>query len=430
MSKRSASAGAAPQEQEPGDSRERLVEIRCGFAEMAQREAEAAAGRVDEARRIHEEQVTALAKARAGVDPVVTQTAKETAHSSFRAAVAAAWSRRQVEAAAGAWLSEINRINAETRAQAVLIERGQAAVPELQVQIARLSDTAEASAAMAASAMEACRAARAALEVPTEAQIAPVPADGAWTPEVAELAARAAARAAGTGTSAAAPTPPTMTPPVPAGSPDTTEAPVASTVEDDGSSPGSLFIDLSAPHPQVIIRLLRRDGKTLNALVDHLAGGDPVARSTWQINLSNFVDAIVAAAIDDTCFEFSPGNQFWDQFPAADSREIARGLAALGFRYDGFEGFVDGRVPSQRDLALALGQVGLLPVKVRHWPSAEDATQLFRGVTVSADRFVAVRAPDLTLGELVRLLGRRAEALADLWNEWPRCRPLLFSTGL
>lgn len=430
MSKRSAPAGATPQEQEPGDSRERLVEIRCGFAEMAQREAEAAAARVDEARRIHEEQVTALATARAAVDPVVTQTAKEAAHSSFRAAVAAAWSRRQVEAAAGAWLYEINRINAATRAQAVLIERGQAAVPELQAQIARLSDTAEASAAMAASAMEACHAARAALEAPTKAQIAPVPADGAWTPEVAELAARAAARVAETATSAAATTPPTPTPPVPAGSPDTTEAPVASTVEDDGSSPESLVVDLSAPRPQVIIRLLRRDGKTLNALVDHLAEGDPVARSTWQMNLSNFVDAIVAAAIDDACFEFSPGNQFWDQFPAADSREIACGLAALGFRYDGFEGFVDGRVPSQRDLALALGQVGMLPVKVRHWPSAEDAAQLFRGVAVSADRFVAVRAPDLTLGELVRLLGRRAEALADLWNEWPRCRPLLFSTGL
>ena len=430
MSKKSAPAGATPPEQEPGDSRERLVEIRCGFAEMAQREADAAAARVAEARRLHEEQVAALAAARAGVDPVVTQTSKEAAHAAFRAAVASARSRRQVEAAAGDWLCEINRINAETRAQTLLIERGKAAVPELQAQIARLSDTAEASAAAAAAAMEACRAAQAILGAPTAPPTAVVPADGAWTPEVAELAARAAARAAEAGASAAAPTPPTPIRLVPAGSAAASTAPAASTVVEDGSLPDSLWIDFNAPHPQVIIRLLRRDGKTVNALVDQLAGNDQVARSRWQMNLSDFVDSIVAAAIDDAYFEFTPGNPFWDQFPAAESREIARGLAALGFRYDGFEGFVDGRVPSQRDLALALGQVGLLPVKVRHWPSAEEAVQLFRGVVVSADRFVAVKAPALTLGELVRVLGRRAEALADLWNEWPRCRPLLFSTGL
>ena len=32
---------------------------------------------------------------------------------------------------------------------------------------------------------------------------------------------------------------------------------------------------------------------------------------------------------------------------------------------------------------------------------------------------------DLTLGELVSMLGRRADGLADLWNQWGRIRPLL-----
>jgi len=427
MREESAAADAMPKEAESGDRRQRLVEIRCGFAEMAQREAEAAAARVTEARRLYEDQSAALAKAQAEVDPGVAQKAKEKARSSFRAAVASARSRGQVETAAVAWLADINRINAESRAEMVRIERGHAAVRDLQAQIARLSDTAEANAAIAAAATEACRAARAALTALAAAQAAQ--SDGAWTPEVAELAAEAA-RAAEARTPPAAPTPPAATPPAPVVSSAAPGTPPGYTVAEDRSSPDSLIIDLSAPHPQVIIRLVRRDGKTLNALVDHLAGGDPAARSGWQMNLSDFVDSIVAAAIDDACYEFARGNPFWDQFSAAECREIARGLAALGFRYDGFEGFVDGRVPAQRDLALALGQVGLLPVKVRHWPSAEEAAQLFRGVAVSADRLVAVRAPALTLGELVRLLGRRAEPLADLWNEWPRCRPLLFSTGL
>jgi hypothetical protein len=136
----------------------------------------------------------------------------------------------------------------------------------------------------------------------------------------------------------------------------------------------------------------------------------------------------VAAAIDEGWFVFDAGNPFWDQFRASESHEIARGLAALGFRYDGFGAFVDGRVPTGRDLALAIGQAGLLPVKIRYWPSADEATRLFAGVHVSADRFLATRAPALTLGEMVRMLGRRSELLADLWNNWPRCRPLLFST--
>jgi hypothetical protein len=31
---------------------------------------------------------------------------------------------------------------------------------------------------------------------------------------------------------------------------------------------------------------------------------------------------------------------------------------------------------------------------------------------------------------MVRLLGRRADLLADLWNDWDRVRPLLFATNL
>jgi hypothetical protein len=281
---------------------------------------------------------------------------------------------------------------------------------------------------MAVAAMDACRAARA--ELATSGLLPPAPpVDGAWTPEVARLAEAAAERKTAEALAGT-----TVPEPEMAAAGEAVTAPVAP----DGAgqdatpvlSPAWLAIDLGSLHPQVIVRLVRRDDQIMGALADKLAGSDPTDRARWQLNLSTFVDSVVAAAIDEVCFEFGPGNAFWDQFTAAESREIARGLAALGFRYDGMGGFVDGRVPTNRDLAMAVGQAGLLPVKIRHWPSAEEAANLLQGVHVSADTFIAARAPALTLGELVRMLGRRAEYLPDLWNDWPRCRPLMFSTGL
>ena len=44
---------------------------------------------------------------------------------------------------------------------------------------------------------------------------------------------------------------------------------------------------------------------------------------------------------------------------------------------------------------------------------------------MAATEHLASAAGDLTLGELVAMLGRRADGLADIWNEWGRIRPLL-----
>jgi hypothetical protein len=166
----------------------------------------------------------------------------------------------------------------------------------------------------------------------------------------------------------------------------------------------------------------------LSALVDRLADVDPASRRHWQLLLSSFVDALAAAAIDESFFEFPPGDAFWGLFSPEEAREVARGLAALGFRYDGLGEFADGHVPAQRDLALAVGAAGLLPVRIRFWPQATETAALFRGVRVATDLFVAERAPALTLGEVVRILGRRAEQLTELWNNWPRVRPVLLTT--
>ena len=53
--------------------------------------------------------------------------------------------------------------------------------------------------------------------------------------------------------------------------------------------------------------------------------------------------------------------------------------------------------------------------------------ELFREVTVAADEYVWEAAGGLTLGELVSLLGRRADGLAEVWNEWGTIRPILLS---
>ena len=82
-------------------------------------------------------------------------------------------------------------------------------------------------------------------------------------------------------------------------------------------------------------------------------------------------------------------------------------------------------MPSQRDLSLALGYAGLDPMRMRHWPNETEMAALFRDVAVAADEHLAIEAGDLTLGELVTMLGRRADGLAEVWNEWGRLRPLL-----
>jgi hypothetical protein len=411
---------------EPAGGRRRLVETRCGLAEMARKEADTAAQRVVEAKRLYDEELAALSSAKAVIELAETHEAKDAAHRDFRAAVAAARNRRQVEAAATVWLNEINRINGQGRVARAHIRRERETVDLLLTRLIRLSDLAEASAVMATAATQACIAARAALDAadPDEATVAVEVRAGASSAE--DLAVAAPPVEPPPVEPPPVEPPPVEPPPVepPSVQPPSAEPPA-------GESPPAtdgLVVDIRASEPQMITRLMRREGRTLSILVDRLAGNEPAARSGWQLLLSNFVDSVAAAAIDEGFLEFPKESPFWDQFSRAEIREVARGLTALGFRYDGFGAFADGRVPTRRDLAVAVGAAGLLPVRIRHWPTPDEAALLFRGVSASADAFIAVKAPALTLGEMVKLLGRRAEPLADLWNDWARVRPLLFST--
>jgi hypothetical protein len=64
-------------------------------------------------------------------------------------------------------------------------------------------------------------------------------------------------------------------------------------------------------------------------------------------------------------------------------------------------------------------------MRIRHWPTETEMTELFHDVQVAAAEHLARAAGDLTLGELVSMLGRRADGLAEVWNHWGRIRPPL-----
>jgi hypothetical protein len=174
-----------------------------------------------------------------------------------------------------------------------------------------------------------------------------------------------------------------------------------------------------------IVRLLRGDRTAMQEAVAALAGDDPGERRRWQLALSDLVDALLADAIANSALEYPTDHPFWGPFNRSQSRDITAALSSLGYRFDGLGGWVDDRYPSQRDLSLALGYAGLDPMRMRQWPNESEMVELFRDVQVAAAEHLAGAAGGMTLGELVAMLGRRADSLTEIWNVWGRVRPVL-----
>jgi hypothetical protein len=177
----------------------------------------------------------------------------------------------------------------------------------------------------------------------------------------------------------------------------------------------------------VIIKLLRGDREALGRLVAQLGGDDADERRRWQKEIGGLLEAVVARSMEASAFDFPTEHPFWGPFTRSQCRDIVAALASLGYKHDGFGSWADDRMPSQRDLSLAVGYAGLDPMRIRHWPSEAEMADLLREVTVAADEYLWEAAGTLTLGELVSLLGRRADALTELWNEWGLVRPLLLA---
>jgi hypothetical protein len=152
---------------------------------------------------------------------------------------------------------------------------------------------------------------------------------------------------------------------------------------------------------------------------------DPERAPHWLRLVMALINAIQADAIEAAALEFPDDHLFWSRFSLSQARDVVRALASLGYRLDGRGGWVDDRGPTKRDLSLAVGYAGLDPMRIRQWPDENASRSLVSDVRVAADEYLAGNAGDLTLGEMVTMLGRRADGLADLWNQWGTIRPLL-----
>jgi len=384
----SADAVAAPGATERCAEERRVAAERCELATRARARAEEAANALRLAQREYDSLEAAAEDAAQRGDPRAIRAAKEEAQRAFRAASRAAANAEAVEAAARDWLREINRINAEAREAVAAAARERAAASAVGATLERLGLEADAARIGADTAEAACVAARAAVAECDERQaIDP----GAF-----------------------------LLPPLP-------PAPAADRADADERPEADevLGIAMEAGATPRIFRLLSGDRSAMTTLVAALAAGHPDQAPHWQELVTTLVDAILADAIESSALDFPADHPFWGPFSLSQAREIVHALASLGYRFDGRGGWMDDRVPSQRDLSLALGYAGLDPMRVRHWPDEAGSRVLFSEVRVAADEYLAVNAGDLTLGEMVSMLGRRADALAELWNQWGTIRPLL-----
>jgi hypothetical protein len=363
-----------------GEAR-RIADERCELATRARAQAAAAEEAHRATQRAYDDHETAMAEAAAAADARAVREAKDQAQARFRAGRAGARTAADIENAAREWLHEINRINAQTGDATAILLRARAAAPEMAVRLERTALEADGARVAAEAAEAACVAARQA---------------------VADCEERAAG-----GRPSARPT-----------GPDDDR-------DRDDTTSDTLVAALRAGASPRIVRLLRGDRTAMHEVVDALGGDDADERRRWQIAMADLIDAILADAIAASALDFPTDHPFWGPFNRAQGRDIAAALSSLGYRFDGLGGWVDGRYPSQRDLSLALGYAGLDPMRMRHWPNDAEMATLFQEVEVAAAEHLANTAGDLTLGELVAMLGRRADGLADIWNEWGRMRPVL-----
>ncbi len=378
-------AVAPPTFSGPCADERRQAHERCELATRAQAQAAAAAEALRRAQRAYDTHTAAAEAAADAANPRTVRTRKEDAQRRFRAASGAAGGPVAVEAAARTWLQEINQINREAAGASLTAEHERAAAAEIGARLERMSLESDAARVGAEMAHAACVAARA-------------------------IVADCDERTAGGTTAARA-----------------TSAPASSTEPGaaDVAVDEVLGLALERGRAPRIFRLLRGDQEAMETLVARLSGGDQEEQRRWQLSLSALVDAIRADAIEQAYLLFPHEHPFWGPQTQQQNRDIITALASLGHRFDGLGGWVDDRLPTQRELSLALGYAGLDPMRVRNWPNAQQTTELLAQVEVAADEYLAGVAGELTLAEMVETLGRRADNLVELWNNWGRVRPLL-----
>lgn len=388
---------------EPGEdgacaAEARIAEERCALADRLRVLLDVARTELREAQRAFDLHEQRLDRALATADPRAVRSRKDVAYATFRSGRAAAQRRADLEVAATVWLAEIDRINRETVAARRLTTEARREAGRLVVELEKRT------AAVDAARISADRAARACLEARGRlAACLEVEAGGA-APGLGELL----------GTRAS-----TSREAYPA-----EEEGVAAESWDEGSAPEDGRLGRPGAYP-AIVALLAGDERVRDRIAEELAGDDHARAARWADRLTRLVDAIIDVAFEDSRFVFPRDHPFWGGFSQAECREIAVALAALGYRPRPGGGWVDDRIPARRDLSLAVGYAGHDPMRLRAGPTDDDIARLFDGTETNVVGHLVDVAGGLTLGELVALLGRRAEGLTDLWEAWGRVRPLL-----
>ena len=118
-------AEAAARPQTPAgscDDERRLADERCELATRARAQATGAEETLRAAQRAYDEHEARGDEAAAATDPRAVRSAKDEAQARFRAGRGGATTTEAVEAAARAWLLEINQINAEAREATATID--------------------------------------------------------------------------------------------------------------------------------------------------------------------------------------------------------------------------------------------------------------------------------------------------------------------
>ncbi|HLX35524.1 MAG TPA: hypothetical protein VKR30_09835 [Candidatus Limnocylindrales bacterium] len=175
----------------------------------------------------------------------------------------------------------------------------------------------------------------------------------------------------------------------------------------------------------LVERILRGDHRAMLTALDEIAGEDGPTRRTWEGLLSGLVEALDQRAIDLGYLDFPMGAPFWGTFNGEQCRRIAAALVSMGFRFDGREGWEDGRAPSYRQLSSAVSEIGIDTRRVRTWPNTLEIGELYRGVRPAPEDAIVDYAPTLEPRALRDLLGSRGEPFDDLWLTWEPVRQVL-----
>ena len=357
----------------------------CAAADVARDAARSLADRLRDAQRAHFDLQARVEEAGALADPRRLAAEKERLHAQFTSRHGGVVSAEDAETAAREWLTAVSAANSAAQDAARRIQAGTDELRRQAVDLERLDLEAHAARITAERSESTCRAARESLAACEERQR------------------------------------PVSPPPDPAASERDSHWPGGPQPDYD---PSPDAVRSAGPTP-VILLVLRGDAGAREQLVARLADDDASAMAAWHVRIAKFVDAVTARAIEDGYLDTDDDHAFWRLFGGQEQQEIVRALASLGFRFDGMRGFVDDRVPSARDLSLAVGYAGIDRMRVRTWPGEAALAELFEGAIVRADVWLATRADDLSLERLEGALGPRAASLAELWDAWGRARPAM-----